>query len=340
MTKAKATNDPLYRILHDQPNEWQTAPEFWGMALAHKNWRGNFFALKNRGLSLSAPVRELIPLAPGIVEEVKQNPDYSLTYKCTFPDGTQKNIPGSEIAHFRGLSLNGYMGLSPISYMRETIGLAMATQEYGARFFGQGTHPGIIVTHPGTLSSQGSENLSNSLSERYSGLGKAHRLMLLEEGMKAEKLTIDPQDAQFLETRKFQKSEIVDIFFAMPLTVLHSGDSTPTYASAEQFSLNFVIYALMPDLVNFESAIKRDLLSESQKKNMYAKFQAGALMRGTAQDRGEFYIKMVNAEIFSPNECRELEDMNPYEGGDVYRTRTSTTKDNIGVQTGDKKNGA
>ena len=155
-------------------------------------------------------------------------------------------------------------------------------------------------------------------------------MMLLEEGMKAQKITVDPKDAQFLELRKYQRSEIVDIFFGMPLSVLNGTDSTPTYASAEQFSIGFVIYAIMPWLVNIEKAILRDLILPSERGEYYAKFQAAGLQRGDIKTRFEAYQTAINAEIMSPNECRELEELNPYEGGDEFRTRTSTVKQDSG----------
>lgn len=319
----------LYELLHDQPNEWMTAPEFWGMAMNHVVLRGNFFAIKNRGLSLTGPVRELIPLAPGVVNEVKQLPNYELVYKCTFPDGTKKDVPGSQIMHLRGMVVNGYMGVNPIQYMREAIGFAIGAEEFGARYFGQGLHPGAVIEQTGP-SLKDPAAFRMAADEVYGGLGKSHRIMLLESGMKYQKITIDPKDAQFLELRKFQKSEIVDIFFGHPLTVMNSGENTPTYASAEQFNIGFIIYAVMPWLVNFEKAIRRDLLSPDERKTYYAKFQERGLQRGSFKEQMEGFQIAVNTEILSPNECREMMDKNPYDGGDEYRTRTSTVKDSKG----------
>jgi HK97 family phage portal protein len=325
--RLKATDDDLYYLLHDQPNEWMTAPEFWGMAMNHLPLRGNFFALKNRGLSLTGPVRELIPLAPGIVQEVKQDEKYRLTYVLKYPDGTLKNVPQSEIMHIRGMTINGFMGVNPIQYIRESIALGLASEEFGARYFGSGTHPGMIVEHPGKLSPEGHSNLQTALAETYSGLGKTHRLMLLQEGMKYQKVVIDPKDSQFIELRKYQKAEIVDIFFGMPLTILSSEDKTPTYASAEQFGISFVVYALMPWMVGIEKAILRDLIPDNKKRTHYAKFVAQGLQRGSFKEQMESFSTAITKEIMNPNECRELLEMNPYDGGDIYAPRTSTTKD-------------
>ncbi len=322
-----AENFYLYPLLHDMPNEWMTSAEFWGMVEMNVLLRGNCYVLKNRGvLSKTRQIKELIPLAPGIVQEVVQNTDYSLVYRCVFPDGTQTDIPGTEIMHLRGLVSNGYMGMNPIQYIRETIGLGLATEEFGARYFGSGTHPSMIVEHPKELSEVGHKNLRESLSETYSGLGKAHRLMLLEEGMKANPISINPEDSQFLETRQYQRADIVDIFFGMPLKLMGSNDSTPTFASAEQFSINFIMYALLPWAVSFEKAIYRDLLTESERTRYYAKFRMEGLQRGSFKEQAEAFAILIDKEIMNPNECRELLDRNPYGGGDEYRTRTSTTK--------------
>ena len=325
--KEQAISDPLYPVLHDQPNEWMTAPEFWGMAMNHLALRGNFFALKNRGLSLTGPIRELIPLAPGVVQEVKQSEKCQLTYVLKYPDGTKKEVPASQIMHLRGMTLNGYMGVNPIQYIRESIGLGLASEEFGSRYFGSGTHPGIIVEHPGKLDPAVKSELSSALAETYSGLGKSHRLMLLQDGMKFQKVVVDPKDSQFIELRKYQKSEIVDIFFGMPLTILSSEDKTPTYASAEQFSIGFIIYALMPWIVAIEKGIARDLIPAAKRGVQYAKFSAQGLQRGSFKEQMDSFAVAIDKEIMNPNECRDLLDLNPYTGGDEYRTRTSTTKE-------------
>lgn len=327
--KEKADSHPVYELLHDQPNEWMTAPEFWGMCMHSLGLRGNFFALKSR--TSSGRLVELIPLAPGVVQEVKQSADWSLKYRLVFPSGETATLPMSDIMHVRGMVVNGYMGVNPIQYIRESVGLGLAAEEFGARYFGSGTHPGMIIEHPGKLSESASKNLNASLSDAHSGLGRSHRLMLLEDGMKAQKVTIDPRDAQFLELRQFQRSEIVDIFFATPLSLMAKSDSTPTYASAEQFSLGFVVYALMPWLVNIEKAIRRDLLTPAERKAYYAKFRPEGLQRGDLSTRFRAYATAIDKEIMNPNECRELEDMDPYEGGDEYRTRTSTVRKEAGT---------
>lgn len=331
----------LYALLHDMPNEWMDASDFWGMAMNHLALRGNFFAFKNTGLDPNGKTRELLPLAPDRILEVIQTANYGVFYKIQMPDDksavgvygepTQatatitKIFPASQIFHLRGMTKDGLVGMNPIQYIRETIGLGIVTEQFGARTFGSGTHPSMIVTHPGQLKDP--KPMRDALTEVYAGLDNSHKIMLLEDGMSATSVSITGQDSQYLETRKFQKSEIVDIFFGMPLTVMNSGENNPTYASAEQFSIGFIVYACMPWFVTGERGIYRCLLSPEERKRYYAKFQARGLQRGSFKDQMEGFQVAINTEIMNPNEARELLDMNPYDGGEVYKTRTSTTKE-------------
>ena len=326
-TKDKAKDLRLYRLLHRQPNQWMTAPEFWGMCSACLDLRGNFFALKS-GLP-GREVQELIPIPMGRVQEVLQAPDYGLFYKISRPDGsTTDTIPGERIMHIRGLVLDGFMGINPIQYARESIGLDQALVKHGAKLFGHGTMIGGVLTMPGAFKDRNmAQKFLDDFNETYSSVENAHKTALLEQGVTWQKMAMTSVDSQFLEARNFQKKEIVDLFFGLPLSMLQSGDKVATYASADAFDLEYVKYALTPRLVNIEMAIYRDLLSEEQKKNYFAKFSTGGLLRGDTAARTAYYQGMVNIEAMSPNEVRELEDMNPYDGGEIFRSRTSTIKE-------------
>jgi len=197
---------------------------------------------------------------------------------------------------------------------------------------------GGLLKYPGNFKDPNTaKRIINDFNEIYASVENAHKTALLEDGLSFEKLQMTSVDSQFIEARNFQKKEIVDLFFGLPLSMLQSGEKVATYASADAFDLEYVKYALTPRLVNIEMAIYRDLLSEEQKKNYFAKFSTGGLLRGDTAARTAYYQGMVNIEAMSPNEVRELEDMNPYEGGDEYRTRTSTiSKDKKG---GENKGG-
>lgn len=334
--KNKAEDHYLYPILHDQPNEWMTAPEFWAMASACLDLRGNFFAIKS-GLP-GRPIRELIPLAIGAVEEVIQTPSYGLIYKVRRSTGNTSTsngmastvvdeIPGSKIMHLRELTLNGFMGLNRIAYMRESIGLALATEKHASKLFAHGTMlGGLLKWDKHFKTDDDAKRVIASFNEVYSSVENAHKTALLEDGLTWEKMQMTSEDSQFMEARNFQKKEIVDLFFGLPLSMLQSGDKIATYASAEQFALQFVTYTLMPRLVNIERGIRRDLMTDDEKRKYYAKFSAAGLLRGDSAARAKFYSEMINAEVMNPNEARDLEDWNPYSGGNEYRTRTSTVR--------------
>jgi HK97 family phage portal protein len=329
--KNKANNHNIYRILHDQPNVWQTAPEFWGMAVAHISLRGDFIAFKP---STGGKIQSLLPISPGRIREIKQNTDYSLTYKIASNDGDIKEFPQDQIFHIRGLTLDGISGVNPIEHARESIGMALASEKFLSKWFGKGMHPGAILKHPLTLSAQAHSNIKKNFKEKYAGLGNSHDFMVLDEGMGIEFPPIKLVDAQFLELNKLTQAQIAGIF-RVPLMLLQAGDNPTTFASAEQFMLAFVTHALTPIVVNIEKAIYRDLLTKEEQSRYYAKFSMAGLLRGDMATRFAAYQTGINACFLSPNEVRSFEEMNNYEGGDSYETRTSTVKqDNNTKDTG------
>ena len=320
--REKAINHPLYTILHDQPNSWMTSAEFWGMAVAYRALRGNFYAYK---IMVGNQLRELIPINPDSIVKIEQLPDYTLKYHIKDIWGKERIIDQSKIFHLRGLVYDkSYMGMNPIEYLREALGIPAAGEKFIAKYFGNGLHPGAVIKHPLNLSIKAHSELREALKQKYAGLGKVHDLMLLDEGMDITFPQVKLVDAQFIEQMKLSEEQIAGLF-RVPLMLLQTGDKAPTYASSEQFMLSFVIHTMMPILVSIERAITRDLIA--QKNTYYPKFAVNALLRGSMTERANFYREMINAEVMSPNECRALEDLNPYEGGDEYRTRTSTVKE-------------
>jgi len=320
--KEHATDFYLYEKLHDQPNSWMTASEFWGMAEAHVCLRGNFYAYK-MGLT---KIDQLVPIKSDAVTKVEQNDDFSLVYQIKFKDGSIRPIPGQKIFHLRGLTLDGVIGVNPIEYARETVGTGIASANFIGRYFSKGLHPGAVIKHPLDLNSSAYSNLRESLNKKYQGLGKTWEFMLIDSGMEIDFPTIKLVDAQFLEQMKMNESQICGLF-RVPLMLIQSGDKTPTYASAEQFMLSYSIYGVTPDVVNYEKSIRRDLLTPQERKKYYAKFEVRALLRSSFKEQMESFATAIDKEILSPNEARALMDMNPYEGGNEYRTRTSTIRE-------------
>lgn len=318
-----ATDFYLYEKLHDQPNFWMSDFDFWAMAEAYVSLRGNFVAYK---AMYGDEIRELLPIPAGMLHQITQNKDYSIDYEVHFPDGTIRHLNNSQVLHLRGLTLNGYSGMNPIEYARETIGQGIASNKFLSQFFGKGMRPGVVFEHPEILNTKQHSDRKAALKEKYAGLGSHWEMMLIDEGMKATFPEIKLVDAQFLEQMKMTEAQICGLM-RTPLMLIQSGDKTPTYASAEQFMLNYSVVGVTPDCYNYEKSVRRDLMTPEQRKKYFLKFNIDALLRGDFKTRMEGFQIGVNTEILNPNECRGKMDMNPYEGGEVYRTRTSSMKE-------------
>ncbi len=311
--KSKAVNHPLYLLLHDRPNPEMTAMCFRETLMAHVLSWGNAYAEKE--MDQVGRVKALWPIGPDRVKPMR-NADGQIFYKVR-PDnsGVEIDIPRDDMLHIPGLSYNGLVGYSPIAKMREAIGLALATEEFGARFFGAGTHPGLIVSHPGKLGETAHKNLRESLATTYSGLGKAHRLLLLEEAMKVEKIGINPEEAQVLVTRRFQLAEIARIY-RVPMHMLADVEKGASYASIEQMSLDFVIHTLRPWMVRFEQAYNNQLfLTDLERRRYFWEHLADGLLRGDLASRYAAYATGRNWGWLSADDVREIENMNPLPDG-------------------------
>ena len=310
------SDHPLHVLCHDQPNEWMTSVEFWEMMVVALNLRGNAYAYINR--NRSGQVVELLPLHPDMVRVI-MGADFRLEYEITMPDGGFKRFGVGEIFHIRGLTLNGWLGISPIAYARESIGLALATEKFGGQLFRNGAKMGGVLEHPGKLSKDSYERIKASFDEAHSG-ENAHKTALLEEGMKFSRISLSANDSQFLDTRKYQRSEIAAIFRVPPHMI---GDlEKATFSNIEQQSLEFVNYSLMPWLVRIEKAIKRDLMTPKERRDLTMKFNVSGLLRGDANARSALYHNGILDGWMTRNEARAAESelgivLNPIEGLDL-----------------------
>ncbi len=275
---------------------------------------GNAYAQIVRGKG--GQVLELWPLSPAGMEIIRDEKTKQLVYRHTEGVKTTEYKP-EQIFHIPGLGFDGVKGLSPIAMAREAIGLALATEEFGARFFGNGARPGGILEHPGVVKDP--EKLRKSWEEVYKGLQNSHKIAVLEEGMKYHEIGIPPEDAQFLETRKFQLNEICRLFRVPPHLV---GDlERATFSNIEHQSIDFVVHTIRPWLVRWEQAIIKDLLLPEERKLYFPKFNVDGLLRGDFKTRMEGYAIGRQNGWYSANDIRELEDMNPIPeeaGGDLY----------------------
>lgn len=306
-------NHPLWALLHDQPNRWQTSFEFREMMVGHIALRGNAYAqIVSTG---GRGVAELIPLHPDRVRPFWA-PDGTRAYEYRPDVGGRKILLQGEVLHIPGLGFDGLQGLDPISYAREALGLAIATEAFGARFFANDARPGVYLQHPTLVSEAAAARLKKSWEARHQGSANAHRVAVLEEGMTVAEIGVDPDHAQFLETRRFQIAEIARMFRIPPHMI---GDlEKATFSNIEQQSLEFVMHTIRPWAVRMEQPIRRDLLTDAEKRTHVVEFDVNGLLRGDIKSRYEAFATARNWGWLSVNDIRRLENLNPIDQGDIY----------------------
>ncbi|CAM8490072.1 phage portal protein [Morganella morganii] len=315
----RAVRERLNRLLSVNPNNYMTPQEFWELLIACLCLRGNFYAYKVKALG---EVVELLPLDPSSVTP-KLNSKWEPEYQVTFPDGRHDTLTQDDIWHVRIFTLDGLTGLSPIAYAKQAVGLGLATEEHGSRLFGNGAVTSGVLQTDQYLKDDAWERLRTDFENRHQGLVNAHKPMILEMGLKWQQISMTSEDAQFLETRKFQLEEICRIF-RVPLHMIQNTDRA-TFNNIENLGIGFINYSLVPYLTRIEQRINAGLVKPSKQGVFYAKFNAGALLRGDMKSRFDAYATGINWGIYSPNECRELEELNPREGGDIWLTPMNMT---------------
>lgn len=278
----------------------------WGNGYARIYWDKN-----------SRPAR-LQFIHPARVEPVLTTSD-ELFYRLD----SGELVHNSDMIHLKGLSTNGIKGKSPIAVHRDNLSLTMAAQEYGERFFNQGGNMSGVFKYPSTLKPEAYQRLKKDLVAQSVGLHNAHIPLLLEGGMTYERISIPPEDAQFIATRKFQKTEIATIYGIPPHMIADLERATNN--NIEHQGMEFVTYCLMPYLVRLEEEFNRKLLRYDEFEEYYFLFGLNGLLRGDAKTRSEYYKNMNFVGAMNANEIRSLEDMNAYEGGDEYFVQMNMT---------------
>ena len=319
--KEKAIEHPLYRILHDEPNPEMTSFIFRETLMTHLLLWGNAYSQIIRNGK-----GEIVALYPLMPNKMKVDRDengvlyYEYTHSSDEAD-TMKNttvrLSSYDVLHIPGLGFDGLVGYSPIAMAKNAIGMAIACEEYGAKFFANGAAPSGVLEHPGVIKDP--QRVRDSWQSTYGGTANAHRVAVLEEGMKYTPISISPEQAQFLETRKFQINEIARIFRVPPHMV---GDlEKSSFSNIEQQSLEFVKYTLDPWVIRWEQALSRALFTEEEKTSMFIKFNLEGLLRGDYVSRMSGYATARQNGWMSANDIRELEnlDLIPDEqGGNLY----------------------
>ena len=317
----KETKHPLCFLLHDEPNPEMTSFVFRETLMAHLLLWGNAYAQIIR--NGKGEVIALYPLMPNRMSVDRDSKgQISYTYQVsnddskTLKEGTV-TLKSSDVLHIPGLGFDGLVGYSPIAMAKNSIGLAIATEEYGAKFFVNGAAPSGVLKHPGTIKDP--SKVRDSWNSTYGGSSNAHRVAVLEEGLKYTQIGISPDQAQFLETRKFQITEIARIFRVPPHMV---GDlEKSSFSNIEQQSLEFVKYTLDPWVVRWEQAMIRALLSPNEKEKYFIKFNVDGLLRGDYQSRMNGYAIGRQNGWMSANDIRTLENLDKIsteDGGDLY----------------------
>ncbi len=329
--KEKALSHPLYFLLHDEPNPEMSSFVFRETLMTHLLLWGNAYAQIIR--NGKGEVIALYPLMPNrITVDRDANGKLYYLYSRTAEDvlilsnqSSQVVLSPADVLHIPGLGFDGLVGYSPIAMAKNAIGMAIACEEYGAKFFANGAAPGGVLEHPGVVKDPA--KVRESWNTVYQGSSNSHRVAVLEEGMKYQAIGISPEQAQFLETRKFQINEIARIFRVPPHMV---GDlEKSSFSNIEQQSLEFVKYTLDPWVIRWEQAISQALLRADEKKLHFAKFNVDGLLRGDYVSRMNGYATARQNGWMSANDIRELENLDriPVEfGGDLYLINGNMTK--------------
>lgn len=327
--KEKAINHNLYKIIHDEPNPEMTSFVFRETLMTHLLLWGNAYAQIIR--NGKGEIIALYPLMPNRMK-VDRDEHGALYYEYMVSQddaptnkGSSVKLSPDEVMHIPGLGFDGLVGYSPIAMAKNAIGLAIAAEEYGSKFYANGAAPSGVLEHPGTLKDP--SKVRDSWSQTFGGSSNSHKVAVLEEGMKYTPISISPNEAQFLETRKFQIDEIARIFRVPPHMV---GDlEKSSFSNIEQQSLEFVKYTLDPWVSRWEQNMCRSLLNDNEKKEYFIKFNVDGLLRGDYQSRMNGYATARQNGWMSANDIRELENLDriPAElGGDLYLVNGNMTK--------------
>ncbi len=309
-TKIKDKTHPVYNLFGSEPNSLMTVSTYWNIIIPEILLWGNSFSIIEFARGSFRPI-SILPVHPSKVEVEVINGVLWYTFNL---ENTVIKLDQSNVLHFRGLGDN-VIGKSVIDYAKDNLALGKASEDFGSRFFKNGASTSGVLQSPDKLSDKAFDNLRNSFNDMYGGIANSNKPIILEEGLKWQPVSIPPDSAQFLETRRFQIEDIARWFNIPPDKI---GDlSRATFSNLEQQNQNFITNTLMPYVINIESECTRKLIRESEKSTTYFKMNLNGLLRGDIKTRTESYRTLFNIGAITVNEIRNLEEMNPATGGDA-----------------------
>ncbi|QAT63007.1 phage portal protein [Acidilutibacter cellobiosedens] len=319
--KEKAMDHPLYPLLSSSPNPEMTSFVFRETLMGHLLlWGNSYSQIIRDGRGKIIAIYPLLPDKMTVSRSEKGE-----IYYVYNKEGHDYILRKEEVLHIPGLGFDGLIGYSPIAMAKNAIGMAIATEEYGAKFFANGANPGGVLEHPGIVKDP--QRIRDSWNSVYQGTSNAHRVAVLEEGMKFSPIGIPPEQAQFLETRKYQTEEICRIFRVPPHLV---GDlERATFSNIEHQSISFVVHTIRPWLVRIEQSINKSLFTDKEKQKYFVSFVVEGLLRGDYESRMRGYSIGIQNGFMSPNDIRRLENLNPIpseEGGNTYMVNGNMLK--------------
>jgi HK97 family phage portal protein len=327
----------LHRLLHSEPNPEMTSFTFRETLMTHLLLWGNAYAQILR--DGRGEVLALYPLMPDQMQVTRGGrapAGGELVYTYTGYSGEQKIFSRDHIMHITGLGFDGLLGYSPIAMAKQAIGTTIAAEEYGSRFFANGAVPSGVLEHPAAIKDP--ERVRAGWTQQFGGSVNSGKVAVLEEGMKFHTIGLPPEQSQFLETRKFQLEEICRIFRVPPHLIADLDKAT--FSNIEHQSISFVVNTIVPWVTRLEQAMNMALLSETEKNSYFVGFVIEGLLRGDYQSRMQGYSIGVQNGFLSPNDVRELENMNLIDGGDVYMVNGSMTRlESVGAAYGTEKQG-
>ncbi|MDD5356519.1 MAG: phage portal protein, partial [Candidatus Omnitrophica bacterium] len=296
--KNKATEHSLFRLLHDEPNPEMDSFSYFETLMYHLvSANGNCYSYIDWNNDLT--IKYLWIMNPDRTQKARDD-NGEIVFKYQTEKAGQIILPAYRVWHIPGFGYDGLKGYTPLTYMRNQIGLGVAAEKMGSKLFSNGLTIGGVLEHPGKMSIEAQNKFKASIEKGYQGVEKAHRLLVLEEGMKYNKTNIQPDDAQWLETRKFQRNEIASFFRVPPHMI---GDlERATFSNIEHQGIEFAMYTMRPWLVRWERAANRQLLLPTEKDNYFIKFTIDALLRGDTLTRYQAYSSAINWGWMNRNE--------------------------------------